>query len=333
LIPSVPGSTPTESSEGVDGVLNATTICEESLFPWGRSDPLSARPGEVGAALKTLPGADFYPFDETLALGAGTVPGCLDWPDAAPPPPVVNALPNVPTLILSGAQDLRTPTTNAHAVAAMIPDAQLLVVPYTGHSVLGTDFSGCAETAIKTFFGGGAVSGCAGSHNIFTPTPITPTRLASVRPASGLGGTRGRTLTAVLDTIVDLNRQVIGATLQANQALPNGASFGGLRGGYARLGHSILRLNRFAFVPGVQLSGTIPVKEGHLQSATLLIGGGAGARGTVHIGAGKRVTGNLGGRRFNVALAGVKLSRASAPDREWPSAPMTFPLPGPIETR
>ena len=40
---------------------------------------------------------------------------------------------------------------------------------------------------------------------------------------------------AVLDTLVDLNRQVIGATLQANQQLPTGASFGGLRGGYARL--------------------------------------------------------------------------------------------------
>lgn len=325
LIPTIPGSTPTESSEGVDAVLNATTICEESLFPWGRNDPLSARPGEVGAVLKALPGADFYPFDEILALGAGTVPGCLDWPDAAPPPPVVSALPNVPTLILSGAQDLRTPTTNAHAVAAMIPDAQLLVVPYTGHSVLGTDFSGCAETAIKTFFSGAPVQACTGSHNIFTPTPITPTRLASVRPASGLGGTRGRTLTAVLDTILDLNRQVIGATLQANQALPSGASFGGLRGGYARLSRSALRLNRFAFVPGVQLSGTIPVKEGRLQSATVRIDGSAGARGTVRIGAGKRVTGELGGRRFNVALAGVKLSRVSA---GWPAAPLGFPLAG-----
>jgi pimeloyl-ACP methyl ester carboxylesterase len=325
LIPTIPGSTPTESSEGIDVVLNATTICEESLFPWGRGDPLATRPGAVSAALKAFPSADFYPFDASLALTDGTVPGCLDWPDAAPPPPLVSALPDVPTLILSGAQDLRTPTSDARSVAAMIPDAQLLVVPYTGHSVLGTDFSGCAETGVKAFFAGAPVQACAGSHNIFAPTPVTPIRLASVQPVSSLGGIPGRTLTAVLDTIVDLNRQVIGATLQANQALPSGSSFGGLRGGYARLGRSALSLHRFAFVPGVELSGTIPVKEGHLQSATVRISGGAGASGTVRIGTGKRVTGDLGGRRFDVALASVKLSRVSG---GWPTSALEFPLSG-----
>ncbi len=60
----------------------------------------------------------------------------------------------MPTLILSGAQDLRTPTSSARQVAALIPDAQLEVVPFTGHSVLGSDFSGCAEQAVETFFGG-----------------------------------------------------------------------------------------------------------------------------------------------------------------------------------
>jgi pimeloyl-ACP methyl ester carboxylesterase len=55
----------------------------------------------------------------------------------------------VPTLILSGAQDLRTPTSNARQVAALIPDAQLLVVPFTGHSVIGSDFSDCASLAVS----------------------------------------------------------------------------------------------------------------------------------------------------------------------------------------
>ncbi len=328
LIPTVPGAPPPESAEGIDSAVNTTTICEESLFPWGRGDPLAARPGEANAALDALPSADFYPFDGAIALEDGTIPGCLDWPDAAPPPPAVSSLPDVPTLILSGAQDLRTPTSDARQVAAMIPDAQLLVVPYTGHSVLGTDFSGCAEDGVKAFFAGQPVQPCPPAPNIFAPTPITPTHLSSVHPTPGLAGIPGRTLTAVLDTIVDLNRQVIGATLQANQTLPSGSSFGGLRGGYARLGNSSVSLHRFSFVPGVEVSGTFPVKEGKLQTSTVRVEGSAAAQGTVTVGTSKRVTGELGGRRFDVDLAKVKLSRAGAPEHEWPSAPMIFPLPG-----
>ena len=325
LIPTLPVP-PSEGSEGIDTALNATTICEEAPFPWGRGDPPAMRQAEAGAALRALPSSAFYPFDANLALEDGTIPGCLDWPDAAPPPPAVGPPPNVPTLILSGAQDLRTPTSGARKVAASIPDAQLLVVPYTGHSVLGTDFSGCAELGVKAFFGGAPVQPCAQAPNIFTPIPISPTRLESVSPAPGVGGRAGRTVTAVLDTILDLNRQVIGATLQANQSLPSGSSFGGLRGGYARLRRGSVLLHRLSFVPGVALSGIFPVREGRLQATTLTVSGSAAAGGAIRVGAGKRVSGVLGGTRFNVAISKVKLSRASR--GEWPSAPVGFPLPG-----
>jgi pimeloyl-ACP methyl ester carboxylesterase len=329
LIPTLPGSMPpSEATEGIDGTLNATTICEESLFPWGRGDPLSTRPGEVNAALRAIPSGDFYPFDANIALEDGTIPGCLDWPDAAAPPPTVNALPDVPTLILSGEQDLRTPTANAQSVVAMIPGAQLLKVPYTGHSVLGTDFSDCAEDAVKSFFADEPVQACSPGPNPFAPTPITPTTLSAIRPAAGVAGRAGRTLTAVLDTILDLNRQVIGATLQANEELPRGSSFGGLRGGYARLDASAVSLHDFSFVPGVQLNGSLPVREGKLQPATVQIGGSAAAQGSVRLAGGARVSGELGGKRFDVALAGVKLSRADAAERNWSSAAKVFPLPG-----
>ena len=82
-----------------------------------------------------------------------------------------------------------------------------------------------------------------------------------MHPVPGLSGKPSLTLTAVLDTIVDLNRQVVGATLQADAQLPSGSSFGGLRGGYAQLSPSKLQLNRFTFVPGVELSGIFPVKQ------------------------------------------------------------------------
>ena len=334
LIPNVPNGQPGESSEGIDQALFATTTCEETRFPWQRSSPPSARLVEAHTTLRTLPGADFYPFDARTALSNSLLSACAGWPDASAAPPAASSPPNVPTLILSGAQDLRTPTSNARRVAALIPDAQLELVPFTGHSVLGADFSGCAEQAVAAFFAGTHVQPCRPSTDIFAPTPITPTKLAYVHSPPGLGGKPGRTLTAVLDTIIDLSRQVISATLQANQELPSGSSFGGLHGGYAKLTSSAAILKGFSFVAGVELSGTFPVKNGKLQAATIRISGADASQGTVRIGSGKHVTGTLGGRRFDVSLAKVKLSRArSAGNGEWPSGPVSFPRPGLIEAQ
>jgi pimeloyl-ACP methyl ester carboxylesterase len=332
LIPNVPGGQPGEGAEGIDQALFAATTCEETPFPWQRSSPPSARLGEAHATLRALPRADFYPFDASTALGNSLIPACAGWPDASAAPPTASSPPTVPTLILSGAQDLRTPTSNARRVAALIGGAQLEIVPFTGHSVLGADFSGCAERAVAAFFTGTAVQPCTSLTDVFSPTPITPTTLAHVHAPAGLGGGPGRTLTVVLDTIVDLSRQVISATLQANHELPSGSSFGGLRGGYAKLTSSAAILKGFSFVAGVELSGTFPVKNGKLQASTIRISGANASKGTVRVGAGKHVTGILGGRRFDVSLAKVKLSRArSAPTGEWPSRPVGFPLPGLIE--
>jgi pimeloyl-ACP methyl ester carboxylesterase len=328
LIPSVPSNRPAESSEGIDEALYLTTSCEETPFPWQRSGSPTSRMAEALASLHALPSADFYPFDASTALGDGPLSACAGWPDASPAPPAPSALPNVPTLILSGEQDLRTPTTNAREVAAQIPDAQLVVVPFTGHSVLGADFSGCAEQAVAAFFTSAAVQPCVASHDLFAPTPLTPAKLAFVHSPPGLGGRPGRTLTAALDTIVDLNRQLIGATLQADQELPSGSSFGGLHGGYARLDASLVILKNLSLLPGVQLSGTIPVKNGALGTATLSVSGAEASSGTVRVGStSKQVTGALGGKRFDVSLAKVKLSRVT-PTGEWPSHPVSFPLAG-----
>jgi hypothetical protein len=133
-----------------------------------------------------------------------------------------------------------------------------------------------------------------------------------------LGGHPGRTLVAVLDTLVDLNRQVIAATLQADQKLPSGSSFGGLRGGYAKLSSSAAVLHDFSLVPGVQLSATFPVRDGELQSTEIRISGANASRGIVRFGSGtENVTGKLGGKAFDVNLAKVKLARVGS--GEWPS--------------
>jgi pimeloyl-ACP methyl ester carboxylesterase len=329
LIPTVP-KVPVENSPPVDEALFTATSCEETLFPWKRQAPAATRLFEANAAAGGLPSAIFYPFDVPTALTADLIPICAYWPDASAPPTAPAALPDVPTLILSGAQDLRTPTTLAAQVAAKIPGAQLEVVPFTGHSVLGSDFSGCASAAVLAFFSGVPVRACTSTADLFAPTPLSPTRLAYVPAPHSLRGRPGRTLTAVLDTLVDLSRQVISATLQADQELPSGSSFGGLRGGYARLTQASVILRHYSFVSGVALSGRFPVSEGRLQPATIAIGGRAASHGRVSFTLHKYVTGTLGGRHFRVSLASVKLSRAGARASDvapWPIRVAALALP------
>ena len=237
-----------ERSQEIDEALFATTTCEESPFPWQRSAPPSTRLAEALGFLHSQPAADFYPFDSATALttawSATVPPGRMRLPRRrrghAPERPHADPL---------GRAGPATPTANARGVAAQIPDAQLLVVPFTGHSVLGSDLSGCAATAVRVLRGR-PVRPCARDARPVRPTPLTPTKLANVRPPGGLGGRAGKTLVAVLDTLVDLNRQVIGATLQADAELPSGSSFGGLRGGFARLTSSAAILKGSRSSPG-----------------------------------------------------------------------------------
>ncbi len=324
----LPG-TPLASSDGIDEALFVDTTCEEESFPWQRSAPASTRLAEALNALHTLPASAFYPFDASVAWADSVLPGCAQWPDVATAPPAIATLPSVPTLILSGAQDLRTPTSGAQAIAARIPGAQLVVAPYTGHSVLGTDFSGCSQAAVTAFFSDAVAQPCPATQNPFPPTPITPTKLALVKAVGGVPGRAGSTLAVALSTIIDLERQVVGATLQANQELPSGSSFGGLRGGFARLTSSELQLHGLSFVGGVQLSGSFPIKDGHLLAANLRIEGSQAARGTIRIGASTHVSGTLGGRRFDVDLAKVKLARTGTGDVQtsWPAMNVSFPAP------
>jgi pimeloyl-ACP methyl ester carboxylesterase len=338
LIPNVPieEGPSSEASSEIDEALFVTTSCEEEPFPWQRAAPAATRLAEALGFLHAQPAGDFYPFDAVTSYANSLVPACAGWPDASAPPPPPSALPNVPTLILSGEQDLRTPTADARAVAAQIPDAQLLLVPYTGHSVLGSDLSDCSALAVKAFFAGGAggsqIQPCAATNDPFAPTPVTPTKLAHVQPPAGFAGKPGRTLVAVLDTLVDLNRQLIAATLQADAELPSGSSFGGLHGGYAKLTRTTATLKDFSLVAGVRLTATFPVRNGELQTSDIHVSGSEGSPGIVRFGgSSERVTGTLAGRRFDVSLAKVKLSRVStsstAPSAsaatgagEWPSA-------------
>lgn len=319
LIPTLPRERQVESTEEIDEALFATTTCEESPFPWSRSAPAATRLAEARGFLEAQPGADFYPFDAATAYSSSLLEACAAWPDASPAPPTEGGLPDVPTLILSGTQDLRTPTSNARQVAAEIPGAVVEVVPFTGHSVLGSDLSECATHAVGSFFSGQAVSPCASTANPFSPTPLDPTRLSRVRAPHGLPGRPGRTLVAALDAILDLSREVVGATLQADTALPSGASFGGLRGGYATLASGAVVLHDFSFVPGVDLSGRLAVSGQGVAPAVLRVSGSQASDGSVRLSDNlKRASGTLGGHSFRLSVASVKL--AGVGGGEWPTA-------------
>jgi hypothetical protein len=89
--------------------------------------------------------------------------------------------------------------------------------------------------------------------------------------------------------------------------------------GYAKLTSSAATLRNFSFVAGVKLTGTFPVRNHELQPATIRISGARAAAGSVRLSSDKRVTGTLGGRRFNISLTKVRLSRVRSAQAEWPA--------------
>ncbi len=306
-----------ESSEDIDVPLYYATTCEEQDFPWSRTASPHMRIAQATAQLAALPAGSLAPFTAANALALSDVPACAFWPFATPAPPALaEPLPNVPTLILSGADDLRTPTSGARAVAAQIPDAHLLVVPNTGHSVLTTEPTKCASAALHAQFAGRAIAPCpAGPASaLFRPTPLPPEHLGAVTPARGYRGRTGRTLQAITLTLADFARQFLLAVLEklgASQSPKlSSLSIGGLRAGWAQFSSSGLRFHGYTYIPGVTLSGVVKA-----ASATLRIGGSAAVHGTLRLGSHRKLVGDLGGKHVRLVggtAGGATIARTHA---------------------
>ena len=279
-----------QSATADSDALFLTTTCEESPFPWTREAPPRQRSQEIARAAAALPAGELGPFDGRVALAGGVIPLCVGWPAASPAPVADPPLPQVPTLVLDGVDDVRTPIEDAQAVTGRIPGAQLVQIPWTGHSVLGSDLSDCARRSVESFFADRPAAPCAAEDNPFEPTPRPPRSLSSVRPA-GVGGVRGRTLASVRDTIVDARRQVIGELL-ALGTVPS--RVGGLRSGLLTTSGSSLRLRSYVYVPGVTVSGKVTLRG----AGTVTVGGRRAAHGRIHISSSGAVRGRLGGRRI-----------------------------------
>jgi pimeloyl-ACP methyl ester carboxylesterase len=295
------------AGEDFSDAVFAATLCEEGNFPWNRASSLSARAQQINAAAKAAGAGAFSPFDSATALTTEMVSLCLGWPSTTGGYAPAGPLPDVPTLVIDGMADVRTPLEDAATVRSLIPSAQLLSVPFTGHSTLASDLSNeqCAARAVRQFFIGEAVTPCAAGDNPFSPTPVAPTHFNALKPTGRGAGKVGRTITAALATAQDMRRQVIGDALEAGR-LPSRA--GGLRGGRIVVRNEILTLFDVVYVPGVKVSGTVPLNGGGHQRLT--VGGSKAAKGKLTVTA-TAITGRLGGHKVSLtARAAAAGSRA-----------------------
>jgi pimeloyl-ACP methyl ester carboxylesterase len=270
------------------GIFVATS-CEELIFPWSPLSEPSARAQEATSFATRLTGRAFGPFDAETALSRQFVPLCLRWrggTSALPEPP-----PDVPALIISGTQDLRTPTEDGRAISNRMPRARLLRVPGAGHSVLTDDGADCAVRAARAFLVGRTGPGRCDRIDPGLPPRRPPTSLRSLRPVRGVAGARGRILRALGLTLADVRYA----------STVSGADGGGLRGGWFRRTRRGFRLRTVEYVPGVRVSAT-PRRGGRLE---VQIRGPNAIRGRVEIAADGRASGRLGGRRVQARIANV----------------------------
>lgn len=294
-------------------------------MPWARTTPPDPeeRHRQAAAYAATLPDSAFEPFDRATALGSDTLDLCESWPNAPAAPSFgTGSLPDVPVLLVDGEDDLRTPVENARRVAELFPRSRVVVAPATGHSAIGSDFSGCAYRAFARFIRLGPVPPrCTRVRRQFLPDPPPPRRIAELARLRGTAGIRGRTLAAVKLTLLDVAEDAI-TELIFDPSDPDLARGGGLRAGSYRIdGDNTLELHGVAFVPGVTLTGRIEQFLTRRQDGRLRIGGGAAPHGVLRI-SGQQIRGRLGGRRVRGALNGPTAIRALAAQRE------RWPLPG-----
>ena len=181
------GAGPTPARYLSDALYTAT-VCEEGPLPWDRTTPVNARPAAAEANVRALPATTLGPFDRTTVLfGSAPFQLCSRWPTAPADPQLPDGpFPAVPTLVLAGEDDLRTPLESARRVASRIPGATLVTVPEMGHSVLSGFPRRCGLRAADDFFAGRPVRPCVARRRSFPPLPPFPRSLAKVqRRAAG----------------------------------------------------------------------------------------------------------------------------------------------------
>jgi pimeloyl-ACP methyl ester carboxylesterase len=288
------------------------TICEETALPWARGTPFEQRLPEARRRAAELGTDAFRPFDFDVAR-ADEIDLCLRWPEA-PVSPSLRAgpyrpYPSVPTLVLQGGEDLRTPPDTSLRVASRLPRGQRVLVPGVGHAVLGSDPSGCAQRQMRRWLAGQSVaSRCPRVPTGVPSVPVIPGAFADVTEASGLSGPISQTVSAISLTLEDLG-------FLLSPAFSVSPSDFGLVGGRFTIGRRGLRLTRFEVIRGIWLDGTAS-SSGVLR---VRVGGSAAAAGRVTISPGGRLTGRLGGKTVRARLlVGLRPQASAARKRHGP---------------
>ena len=278
--------------------LYAATSCEESRLPWTRTAHFTDRLRQARQAARRLPEGALRPFDRATALRSDLIELCRLWPAAsAEPVPGPGPLPDVPTLLLEGEYDLRTPVEAARLAARQLPRSSLVVVPGAGHSVLSADTPGCAGRAFARFMAGRLLSAPCPRRRLERPSAPPPAALRAVTPVPGIPGHAGRTAAALRLTLADVSADSEASVVRRRGRIRGG----GLRRGSYVLGPRFLRLRGVSLVTGVRVAGLLRRLGGPSQSGTLRITGRRAARGAVRV-EGRRFVGTLGGRRVSGRL-------------------------------
>jgi pimeloyl-ACP methyl ester carboxylesterase len=266
---------------GINSARFLATSCIEGKLPWDPAAPVAGRLDALHAFGAAQPAA-FAPFNPQVVLADSTASLCASWPPTPRPPAVPVAGPDVPVLILSGRDDLRTPLEDAIQSQQQYPHAQLLAVPDAGHDVLGSDFTDCTDNAIAAFLAGQAVAQCT-KHKALPPAgylPPTIAHLRAVRP----GGRAGRTLRALSLSLRALQHDTVLRAFAGGGLGP----VPGLRAGWARLSSRGIALHGYSLFRGMRVSGRLH------PGGVLTISGPGAADGRLRI-TRHTLSGTLGG--------------------------------------
>ncbi len=280
--------------------LNITTRCTDLTPPWPRSTPPGAERNRLFRnALAAVPRDSYFPFGRPAVSGNTTAGNCLRWPlTNSAPPPEHPPFPDVPTLILNGTADIRTPAENAiEAARDFAPDAGLVLVEGYGHSLLVN--VECTEAAVASFFAGQPIGDpCAGTDEWAEIEPLPPRTLRQVRPLSGSRGKRGRTLAAAIATVEDARWVTRVKRASGFSKFTTGGLRGGRLNGDGKRKRARLALKRLTYVRGVRLGGKLKLSlEDGSVAGRVRVRGKKAARGRLKFRPNGNVVGRLGGKR------------------------------------
>ena len=277
-----PPEDPVRTSPG----LNATMQCEELGMPWERTAELDGRGTAADRAMALLPESAFAPVGSAIASLVSNAAPCVGYRAQPEDPLERGPLPAVPTLVLAGDADMRTPLADAVEVARGIAGARLVLFRNTGHGALVEEPTGCASRAVAAFLSGRALGVCRRAELL--PRPAFPRALAGVR-ASGL---RRKVVTAAVLTATDALNQAA-MRIDSLRGRVGSVSFGGLRAGRAYGDEERVTLLGSEYVRGVAVSGIARANGRH---ELVVPGGELRVRG-------RTATGTLNGRQVRMKLS------------------------------